>query len=90
MCYMWTKLNNNSSLFICTKCKRDLCNKCGNNHAKTNPNHKLTLVKYHVPETPEALTDEIPKYNQSGTDLKNDFKNWDNCDIPLYEECGNK
>ena len=85
-----TKLNNNTPLFNCNKCKGDLCNKCGNNHAKTNPNHKLTLVKYDVPEKPETSTDEIPKCNQCGTDLKNEYKKCDNCDIPLCKNCGSK
>ena len=79
-------LNKDQPIQNCSTCK-NLCNNCADNHAITKPNHKISLIKYDIPEKP---TEEIPKCNQCGTDLKNDYKNCDNCDIPLCKLCGDK
>ena len=40
----------NKPIQYCSKCKGNLCDKCGNEHYKKNLNHKLSLRKYIRPK----------------------------------------
>ena len=56
-------------------------------NAQSNPNHKISLLKYILSEGP---IEEYPNCVTCGTKLNNLHKNCENCDIPLYDEYGGK
>ena len=79
-------LNNNQPIQVCSQCQDNLCDKCLDNHNKSNPDHKISSFKYILPK---SFNNDLI-CNKCGTDLKNldDYKNCDNCNIPLCNECG--
>ena len=80
-------ISDNENIYYCDECRIDLCNSCGDNHEKENPEHDLLLTKR-----------ILKNYNKGdiscrecGTNLgKNDdaFRKCDKCKIDLCDTCG--
>ena len=77
-------LDSNKPVQHCSTCNGDLCDKCGDNHNRTKPNHKSFLIEYLKPYNVDKIC------NKCGTDLKDDYKNCDKCNIPLCNDCGDE
>ena len=80
------KLNINQPIQICSQCQNNLCDNCLDNHNNSNPNHEILLIKYIFPNS--FNNDSI--CSKCGINLNNlqNYKNCDNCNIPLCNECG--
>ena len=76
-------IDDKKPIQFCNTCNGNLCDKCGDNHYKTKPNHKISLFKYLKPYNDSNC-------NECGNKLNDNYKNCDNCNIPLCDRCGNE
>ena len=81
-CKRCTKnLDENKPITYCYTCSGNLCDECGNEHYKNKLNHVLSLIKYIKPK-------DDSNCNGCGNDLKDNYINCDECNIPLCDKCG--